>query len=78
MAARRISLENTLKMNLKPILNKTSPWAHTELEFDMLGVIRKLAKYVVHLSNEKRFFFLHKLLKLQSTDFWFQGILGIK
>jgi hypothetical protein len=38
------------KMNLKPISNKTSPRAHTKLELDMLGVPRKLVKYVVHLS----------------------------
>jgi hypothetical protein len=29
-------------MNLLPILNKTSPWAHMELELDVLGVPRKL------------------------------------
>jgi hypothetical protein len=40
-------------MNLQPILNKTSPWAHMELEFDMLGVPGKLLKYVVHLSKRK-------------------------
>jgi hypothetical protein len=36
-----------------------SPWAvlatraHTESEFDMLGVHKKLVKYVVHLSKRK-------------------------
>jgi hypothetical protein len=40
-------------MNLKPKLNKTSPWAHIELEFDMFGVLGKLIKYVVHLFNRK-------------------------
>jgi hypothetical protein len=30
--------ENTGKMNLKPVLNKTSPRAHTESELDVLGV----------------------------------------
>ena len=34
-------------MNLKPVLNKNSPWAHTELEFDMLGNFGKLVKYEV-------------------------------
>jgi hypothetical protein len=37
-------------MNLQPIVNKNSPWAHMELEFDMLGVVRMLAKYAVHMS----------------------------
>jgi hypothetical protein len=40
-------------MNLKPILNKNSPRAHTKLEFDMLDVPRKLVKYVVHSSQKK-------------------------
>jgi hypothetical protein len=41
------------KMNLKPILNITSPWVHSELELDVLGVLRKLVKNVVHLSKRK-------------------------
>ena len=40
-------------MNLKHVLNKTSPWAHTELELDVLGASRKLVKYVVHLFKRK-------------------------
>jgi hypothetical protein len=40
-------------MNLKPNLNKTSLWAHTELEFDMLGIPEKLVKYVIHSSKRK-------------------------
>jgi hypothetical protein len=36
-----------------PILNKKIPRAHPKLEFDVLGVYRKLVKYVVHLSKEK-------------------------
>jgi hypothetical protein len=48
MAACRSSSKNTGKMNLKPVLNKTSPWAHTESELDVLGVFGKLVKYVVH------------------------------
>jgi hypothetical protein len=51
MAACRSSLENTRKMNLIPILNKTSPWAHMESEYDVFGVPRKLVKYVVHSFN---------------------------
>jgi hypothetical protein len=42
---RSSSTQNIGKMNFKPILNKTSPWAHTELELDVLGVPRKLVKY---------------------------------
>jgi hypothetical protein len=79
MAACGRSLENIGKMNLKPVLNKTSPWAHTELELDVLGVLGKLVKYVVHLfiENSKNKNSSHKLPKLQSTRFWSQGILGI-
>jgi hypothetical protein len=39
-------------MNLKPILNRTSPWAHTKSELDMFGIPGKLVKYGVH-SSEK-------------------------
>jgi hypothetical protein len=53
MAACRSSLENIGKMNLIPNLNKTSPRAHTELELDVLGVLGKLVKYVVHSSKRK-------------------------
>jgi hypothetical protein len=54
MAACRNSLENIEKMNLIPILNKTSPRAHMELELDMLGVPAKLVKYVIHASKRKK------------------------
>jgi hypothetical protein len=50
MATCRSSSENNRKMKLKPVLNKTSPWAHTELELKVLGVPKKLMKHVVHLS----------------------------
>jgi hypothetical protein len=53
MAACRSSLENTGKMSLILVFNKNSPWAHTELELDMLGVHGKLVKYVVHSSKIK-------------------------
>jgi hypothetical protein len=36
-----------------PILNKTSPWAQTKSELDVLGVPGKLVKYVVHSSKRK-------------------------
>jgi hypothetical protein len=35
-------------MNFQHILNKNLPWTHMELEFDMLGVVRKLVKHVIH------------------------------
>jgi hypothetical protein len=38
MAACRSSSKNTRKMNLIPVFNKNLPRAHTESEFDMLGV----------------------------------------
>jgi hypothetical protein len=50
MAACRSSSKNIGKMNLIPILNKTSQRAHAELELDVLGVIGKL---VVHSSKRK-------------------------
>jgi hypothetical protein len=53
MVACRSSSKNTGKMSLIPIFNKKSPQVCTELEFDMLGVHRKLMKYVVHLSKRK-------------------------
>jgi hypothetical protein len=64
------------------MVNKTSPESHSELELDMLGVLQKLVKYVVHLSkrnnwknkNKKS---SHKLPKQQSTNFWSQEILGV-
>jgi hypothetical protein len=40
-------------MSLEPVLNKTSPWAHTELEFDVFGVPGKLMKFVIHFSKRK-------------------------
>jgi hypothetical protein len=53
MATCRSSSENIGKMSLIPFFNKTSSWAHTELELDVLGVHGKLVKYVVHLSKRK-------------------------
>jgi hypothetical protein len=53
MAACRNFLENTGKMSLIPVLNKTSTRAHMESELDVLGVHGKFVKYVVHLSKKK-------------------------
>jgi hypothetical protein len=41
------------KMNLIPVFNKNLLPAHTKSEFDVLGIHRKLVKYVVHLSKRK-------------------------
>jgi hypothetical protein len=69
-------------MSLIPVFNKNSPWAYTESKLDVLGVHRKLVKYVVYLSKrkiwKKNYFSSHKLPKQQSTNFWSQGILGVK
>jgi hypothetical protein len=68
-------------MNLVLVLNKISPWAHLKSEFDVLSVLGKLVKYVVHSSkrkNRKKKNSSHKLPKQQSTSFWSQGILGVK
>jgi hypothetical protein len=54
MAACRSSLENTGKMSLIPVFNKKFPRAHTESEFDVLGVHEKLVKYAVYLSKRKK------------------------
>jgi hypothetical protein len=53
MAACRSSSENSGKMSLILVLNKNSPRAHTESELGLLGVHRKLVKYVVHSSKRK-------------------------
>jgi hypothetical protein len=53
MVACRSSSENTRKMSLTPDLNKTSPQAHTKLELDVLGVYKKLVKYVVYSSKRR-------------------------
>jgi hypothetical protein len=41
-------------MNLKLVLNKTSPHAHTKSESDVLSIAGKLVKYVVHLFKRKK------------------------
>jgi hypothetical protein len=48
------------KMNLQFVLKKNSLQALVELEFEMLGVVGKLVKNVVHLS--KRIFFSKTIL----------------
>jgi hypothetical protein len=53
MAACRSSSKNIGKLNLILVLNKTSPHAHTEPELGVLGVHKKLVKYVVHSSKRK-------------------------
>jgi hypothetical protein len=53
MAACRSSSKNIGKMSLILVFNKNLPWAHTELEFDVLGVHGKLVKYVDHSFKRK-------------------------
>jgi hypothetical protein len=52
-----------------------------ESEFEVLGIARKLVKYMVYLSkrkNWKKMLFFHRVPKQQMTNFWSQGILGAK
>jgi hypothetical protein len=77
MAARRSSSKNTSKINLKPILNKTSPRAHTESKLDVpkaCEICNSLVQKKKLKKKEKSS--SHRLPKLQLTSFWFQGILG--
>jgi hypothetical protein len=53
MAACRSSLEHTRKMSLILVFNKNSLRVHTESELGVLGVHRKLVKYVIHSSKRK-------------------------
>jgi hypothetical protein len=56
------SQKTTRNMNLQSILNKDSPWAHIEIEFNVLSIVKKLVEYVVHLSKRKKIiliFFSH-------------------
>jgi hypothetical protein len=48
-------LKKYRKNELNTSFEQNIPWAHTELELDMLGVPRKLVKYVVHSSKRKKF-----------------------
>ena len=53
--------------------------AHTKLKFDVLGVARKLVKYI-HSSKNKRleiYFSSYIVPKQKTTSFLSQGILGI-
>jgi hypothetical protein len=73
MAACRSSSKNIGKMSLIPVFNKNSPWAHTKLELDVLGVYRKLVKYVVHLSKrkiEKKLFFFTQAAQTTINQFF--------
>jgi hypothetical protein len=40
-------------MSFIPVFNKNLPWAHTELELDVLGVHGKLVKYEDYSSKRK-------------------------
>jgi hypothetical protein len=51
MSACRSSSNNIGKMNIIFVFNKNLPQSHMESEFDVLGVHKKLVKYVVHSSK---------------------------
>jgi hypothetical protein len=53
MAIYKSSLKNTRKVNLQPIFNKISPWTLMASQFDVLGVAKKLIKWLVHMSKRK-------------------------
>ena len=60
------SSKNIGKINQISILNKTSPWAHIDSELDMLGIPRKLVKYVIHSPkriNKKKLFFFTQVVQ---------------
>jgi hypothetical protein len=48
-----VLFNNYVKNAYATILYKNSLGAHTKLEFDVLGVARKLVKYLVHLFKRK-------------------------
>jgi hypothetical protein len=60
-------------MNLLPILNKTSPLAHTKLELDVLGVPRKLVKKLKFTRPrekiEKKLFFFTQAVQIATDQF---------
>jgi hypothetical protein len=81
MADCRSSSKNTGKLNLIPVLNKNSPWAHTESELDMLGVHIKLVKNLVHLSkrkNGKKLFFNSLAAQATNDQFLVSRNLGVE
>jgi hypothetical protein len=63
MVAYKNSSKNTGKMNIQPILNKNSSHVRMESEFDMLGIVEKLVKYVVHLFKKEK-----KIKKISFTQ----------
>jgi hypothetical protein len=62
-------------------LNKTSPRAHIESELDVLGIPRKLVKYVVHLYKRRKFkkiFFFTQAAQTTIDHFLVSRNLGVK
>jgi hypothetical protein len=76
MVASRSSSKITKKLNLQPILNIELFSTLIESELGVLGIVKKLAKDVVHLWWRKfgkiNFFSSYKLPKQQTTTFGFQ------
>jgi hypothetical protein len=66
MNACKSSSRNIGEMNLKLVLKKTSPQVHMESELEILGVLGKLVKYIVHLFKRKK-------MKLKKTFFFTQS-----
>jgi hypothetical protein len=60
-------------MNLEPILNKNPLGAQMESKLDVLGIAKKLVKFVIHLLKRKKlrkiYFSSHKMPKEQMTNF---------
>jgi hypothetical protein len=71
-----------MKNELNSCFQQKFAWAYTESELGVLGVHGKLVKYIDHSSKRKKlkkiYLSLHKLPKQQLTNFWSQGILGVK
>jgi hypothetical protein len=61
-------------MKMQPILNIDSPCTQMELEFDMIGIAKKLVKQVVHLFKRKKLkkkgFSSHRVPKQQTNSSW--------
>jgi hypothetical protein len=79
VAVYRSSSENIGKMNLKPVLNETSPRGSYGVGYAWCSwKACEIYSSLVQKKNEKKLFSSYMLPKQQSTSFWFQGILGIK
>jgi hypothetical protein len=53
MVACRSSSKKYMKNGFTNHFDKNSPWTHTRLEFDLLGIASKLVKCGVHLFRRR-------------------------